>query len=189
MVGLDYLGEGMGRGKWKGWGSASTVASRFSFTFYLQESFARAQRLHFRVNLYTLKEERDIEPRTFMNLVSAMLYEKRFGPYFIEPLIAGLDSKGTPFVASTDLIGCPMVPSDFVVGGTCTEQLYGMCESLYRDNLVSWDAPIFQQRRELFYWICTVTKHLLALLVCVFFLLINLRSCFPPRCIGTRGAF
>jgi len=24
---------------------------------------------------------------------------------------------------------------DFVVGGTCTEQLYGMCESLYEPNL------------------------------------------------------
>ena len=56
--------------------------------------------------------------------------------YFVEPLIAGLDSKGVPFVASTDLIGCPMVPDDFVVGGTCSEQLYGMCESLWRPDLV-----------------------------------------------------
>lgn len=35
-----------------------------------------------------------------------------------------------------DLIGCPMETKDFVVGGTCTEQLYGMCESLWRPDLV-----------------------------------------------------
>ena len=61
----------------------------------------------------------------------------RFGPYFIEPVIAGLDSKtGEPFVASLDLIGCPMVTEDFVVSGTCTEQMYGMCESLWKPDMV-----------------------------------------------------
>ena len=53
-------------------------------------------------------------------------------------MIAGLDPKTfKPFVANLDLIGCPMVTEDFVVGGTCTEQLYGMCESLYEPDLVS----------------------------------------------------
>ena len=62
----------------------------------------------------------------------------RFGPYFVEPIVAGLDPKTSePFVASLDLIGCPMVPEDFVVSGTCSEQMYGMCETLYRPNLVS----------------------------------------------------
>lgn len=60
-----------------------------------------------------------------------------FGPYFVEPIIAGLDSENKPYVASTDLIGCPMVPSDFVVGGTSNEQLYGMCESLWKPDMVS----------------------------------------------------
>lgn len=30
-----------------------------------------------------------------------------------------------------DLIGCINEPEDFVVGGTCANQLYGMCEALY----------------------------------------------------------
>ena len=29
-----------------------------------------------------------------------------------------------------------MATSDFVVGGTCSEQLYGMCESLWRPDMV-----------------------------------------------------
>lgn len=36
-----------------------------------------------------MKEERTIEPETFAHLVSSTLYERRFGPYFVEPVIAG----------------------------------------------------------------------------------------------------
>ena len=61
----------------------------------------------------------------------------RFGPYYIEPVIAGLDPKTfEPFICSLDLIGCPMVTEDFVVNGTCSEQMYGMCESLWEPDMV-----------------------------------------------------
>lgn len=59
----------------------------------------------------------------------------RFGPYFAEPVIAGLDEDNKPFVCATDLIGAAVYTKDFVVAGTCSENLYGMAESLYRDNL------------------------------------------------------
>ena len=71
-----------------------------------------------------------------MNMVSNALYERRFGPYFIEPVIAGLEPKtNKPFICSLDLIGCPMETEDFVVAGTCAEQLYGMCESLWEPDM------------------------------------------------------
>nr|UCK81599.1 proteasome subunit beta type-3 [Arenicola marina] len=99
-----------------------------------------SQRLKFRLSLYELRENRRIKPKTFLSLVSNLLYERRFGPYFVEPVIAGLDAKTSePFVASLDLIGCPMVTDDFVVSGTCTEQLYGMCESLWEPDLAPDD--------------------------------------------------
>ncbi|KAF3851875.1 hypothetical protein F7725_005230 [Dissostichus mawsoni] len=61
-----------------------------------------------------------------------------FGPYYIEPVIAGIDPKTSePFICSLDLIGCPMVTEDFVVSGTCSEQMYGMCESLWEPDMVS----------------------------------------------------
>ncbi|XP_063964238.1 proteasome subunit beta type-3-like [Lytechinus pictus] len=95
-----------------------------------------SNRLKFRLNLYTLRENRDVKPETFMSMVSNLLYERRFGPYFIEPVIAGLDPKTyKPFICNLDLIGCPMFTDDFVVAGTCTEQLYGMCESLWVPDL------------------------------------------------------
>ena len=81
-----------------------------------------AQRLKFRLNLYMLKEGRHIKPFTLMSMVANLLYEKRFGPYYTEPVIAGLDPKTFKlFICSLDLIGCPMVTDDFVVSGTCFE--------------------------------------------------------------------
>ena len=52
------------------------------------------QLLKFRKNLYELKEEREMKPKVFSALLSSILYEKRFGPYFAEPVVAGLDDEG-----------------------------------------------------------------------------------------------
>ncbi|KAL0276734.1 UNVERIFIED_CONTAM: hypothetical protein PYX00_004243 [Menopon gallinae] len=93
------------------------------------------QRLKFQLNLYELKENRKMAPKTFAHMLSNLLYERRFGPYFVEPVIAGLNVDGKPFVCNMDLIGCPNMPEDFVVAGTCSEQLYGMCEALWEPNL------------------------------------------------------
>jgi len=93
-------------------------------------------RLKFRVNCYELRETKVITPSVLSTMVSNLLYEHRFGPYFIEPLIAGLDPvTNEPFLGAFDLIGCPNEPDDFVVGGTCEEQLYGMCEALWKPNM------------------------------------------------------
>lgn len=93
-------------------------------------------RLMFRKNLYETRENREMQPARFSAMLSSFLYEHRFGPYFIEPVIAGLDPKTMePFICNMDLIGCPNIPDDFVVAGTCGEQLYGMCETLWKPDL------------------------------------------------------
>jgi len=56
--------------------------------------------------MYAMKEDRTISPETFTHLVSSTLYEKRFGNFFVEPVVAGLKDDGTPWIASTDVIGC-----------------------------------------------------------------------------------
>jgi 20S proteasome subunit beta 3 len=65
----------------------------------------------------------------------------RFGPFFVEPCIAGLDVNPKtgvvePFICSMDLIGCINFAKDFVVTGTASPNLYGMCESLWKEGLV-----------------------------------------------------
>ncbi|CAX40854.1 macropain subunit, putative [Candida dubliniensis CD36] len=90
----------------------------------------------FKTNLYKLREERNIEPSTLANLVSSSLYERRFGPWFVSPIVAGLSSKDNkPFICGFDSIGCIDFSHDFIVSGTASDQLYGMCESLYEPNL------------------------------------------------------
>lgn len=91
--------------------------------------------LKFRLSLYALREEREMKPEVFAALLSHMLYEKRFGPYFVEPLVAGLKEDGTPFLCGMDLIGAPVYTSDFVVSGTCTPNLNGLCESMWRPDM------------------------------------------------------
>jgi 20S proteasome subunit beta 3 len=60
----------------------------------------------------------------------------RFGPYFVEPVICGLEPDGKPWISAMDLIGAQLFTSDFVVSGTtATEALYGICETFYRPNL------------------------------------------------------
>ncbi|EIN04629.1 20S proteasome subunit beta 3 [Punctularia strigosozonata HHB-11173 SS5] len=113
------------------------------------------ERFRFRTNMYTIKEEREISPETFAHLVSSTLYEHRFGPYFIEPVIAGISaaptaspsavSSGTlapppgkkwqPFIAATDVIGCINFAKDFVVAGTASSTLFGVAEGLWEPDL------------------------------------------------------
>mmetsp|Transcript_1639 Transcript_1639/g.3918 ORF Transcript_1639/g.3918 Transcript_1639/m.3918 type:complete len:205 (-) Transcript_1639:132-746(-) len=93
------------------------------------------QLLKFRQNLYELREERQMSPKVFSNVLSNLLYEKRFGPYFIEPVVAGLDENNKPFLSGMDLIGAPVYTDDFVVTGTATGNMYGMCETLYKPDM------------------------------------------------------
>ncbi|KAJ0409479.1 hypothetical protein P43SY_002369 [Pythium insidiosum] len=94
-----------------------------------------SQLLKFKVNMYKMTEEREIKPKTLSAMLSTMMYEKRFGPWFVEPVIAGLTDENQPFISSMDCLGCEMFTKDFVVAGTMEEALYGMCESLYRPNM------------------------------------------------------
>jgi len=91
--------------------------------------------LVFRSNLYKLREERELSPEAFAAMLSSLLYEKRFGPWFCEPVVVGLNKNDEPFLTSMDLIGAPMVTKDFIVSGTCKANLYGTCEAMWREDM------------------------------------------------------
>ncbi|CAM9721147.1 unnamed protein product [Discosporangium mesarthrocarpum] len=127
--------------------SAQTISTDFEKVFKMNDKLmvglsglatdviTMKELLTFRLNMYRLREEREMKPQTFGALVGHMLYQKRFGPWFVEPVVAGLDSDNKPFISSFDLIGASLFTTDFVVAGTCTSNLYGMCESLYRPDM------------------------------------------------------
>jgi len=143
MAGKDCVGIASDR---RLGSQAKTIAMDFQKVFPMQEKLyvglaglaTDVQTLHnllqFRLNIYKLREEREMSPKVFSHLLSTLLYEKRFGPYFCEPIIAGLDDKNQPFLSGMDLIGATVMADDFVVSGTCTGNLYGMCETLYRKD-------------------------------------------------------
>jgi len=51
------------------------------------------QKLTYRTKMYSLREDRLIRPKVLANLISTLLYERRFSPYFVEPVVAGLEIK------------------------------------------------------------------------------------------------
>ena len=83
------------------------------------------QKMEFRQAMYELAEGRKMAPKTFSAVLSNMLYERRFGPFFVNPVVAGISEKGEPYICSMDVIGCKTEPKDFAVSGTCEEQLFG----------------------------------------------------------------
>lgn len=65
------------------------VSSSFSFIKWmlLIANTSRANKLRHRVNLYNLREGRQISPKVFSNVISSVLYGKRFGPFFVEVIL------------------------------------------------------------------------------------------------------
>ena len=76
--------------------------------------------------IFYYREGRKVKPKTLSAMIQNILYERRFGPYFVEPIVAGLDEKtNEPYISNFDLIGCASEADDFTVAGTCEESLYG----------------------------------------------------------------
>ena len=98
-----------------------------------------------RLRLRRLEEGDDAcqEPKTLASLVSVMLYGQRArggAPgYSVEPVIAGLDANGEPYLCAQDGLGAKMTSRTFVVAGTAAQSLYGSCEALYKPDLAEAD--------------------------------------------------
>lgn len=55
----------------------------------------------------------------------------------MSPVIAGLDDKTSmPYICGMDTIGAIETADDFMVAGTAPDSLYGMCESMFRPDMV-----------------------------------------------------
>lgn len=95
--------------------------------------------MKFKLNLYKLQEGREMKASVYAKLVSTSLYEKRFGPYFVSPVIAGLDkvsdTEYKPIIATYDSIGYHEHSGNFECAGTGAELLMGCCESFYKPDM------------------------------------------------------
>ncbi|CAJ0581373.1 unnamed protein product, partial [Mesorhabditis spiculigera] len=94
------------------------------------------EKVQFRKSLYELRENRKMKPEVLATMVSNLCYQHRFGSYFTEPLVAGLDPvTHKPYICAMDTIGCIAAPRDFVAVGTGQEYLLGVCETFWRENM------------------------------------------------------
>ncbi|TKR81648.1 hypothetical protein L596_015487 [Steinernema carpocapsae] len=95
-------------------------------------------KMNFRRVLYELRESRHLRPEVAATMLSNLQYHHRFGSYFAEPIIAGLDMDTLkPYICGMDTIGCIAAPRDFVAVGTGAEYLLGVCEGFWRPDMNS----------------------------------------------------
>ncbi len=83
--------------------------------------------MKFRTNLYELREQRKLKPVVLYNMLTNLLYERRFGPYFVFALVIGLDPKtGETFVYDSDNIGAISDNVNLATVGTASEYIFGL---------------------------------------------------------------
>ena len=94
-----------------------------------------------RCSVYELKERREMAPRVLSSMLSSLLYERRFAPYYVEAIVAGLErdeaaeGQWTPFLSHMDCIGAVSEGCGFACVGTGAECVMGVCEAMWREGL------------------------------------------------------
>ena len=90
--------------------------------------------MEYKLSMYRLRENRDMLPKTFSSLVGTTLYEHRFGPFFVSPVVVGVQN-GNAVLVTYDSIGNQTKSEKFAVGGTAADNFYSLCESYYRPGI------------------------------------------------------
>lgn len=89
--------------------------------------------MEYKLNMFRLRENRDMTCKSFAWLVASTLYEARFGPWMVGPVVCGMDD-GVTMCAGYDSIGC-LTWEDFIPGGTGSEFLLGAGETWWREGM------------------------------------------------------
>jgi 20S proteasome subunit beta 3 len=92
-----------------------------------------------------------ISPRSVASLVSHVLYGRRRSPYYVEPVVVGLERcqegagggppsepappRYRPYLCSMDAIGAASRSRDFACGGAASSSLYGTSEAFWRPGM------------------------------------------------------
>jgi 20S proteasome subunit beta 3 len=103
------------------------------------------------------QNHRKLSPKVMASLTSHVLYGRKQAPYYVEPLVIGLQperivSKGAmetsessgstlpqvlyrPFLCSMDMIGATSESTSFVCAGAASKSLFGTAEALWEPNM------------------------------------------------------
>jgi proteasome beta subunit len=87
------------------------------------------------VNLYRLKRGVRIPVKSAATLMSNILNQRKFAPYYVQLVLGGFDAQGG-HVFSLDAAG-GAIPDKYTAGGSGSPYVFGVLEDLYRDDLTS----------------------------------------------------
>ncbi len=87
------------------------------------------------VNLYRLKRGARIPVKSAATLMSNILNQRKFAPYYVQLVLGGFDAQGG-HVFSLDAAG-GAIPDKYTAGGSGSPYVFGVLEDLYRDNLTT----------------------------------------------------
>ncbi len=92
-----------------------------------------ARYLNAEANLYRLKRDSKIPVQSAATLMSNILNQRKFYPYYVQLILGGFDNSGG-HIYSLDAAG-GAIPDKYTSGGSGSPYVFGVLEDLYRDNL------------------------------------------------------
>jgi proteasome beta subunit len=90
-------------------------------------------------SLYEIRKERRPTVKAVATLMSNVLNQTRYFPYFVQLLIGGVDDRG-PAVFSIDPIGGAIEEKDIVATGSGSLTAYGVLEDRFHEGMTSDEA-------------------------------------------------
>ena len=84
-------------------------------------------------NLYRLKRDTKIPVNSAATLMSNILNQRKFYPYYVQLILGGWDSEGG-HVFSLDAAG-GAIPDKYTAGGSGSPYVFGVLEDQYKENM------------------------------------------------------
>lgn len=94
-----------------------------------------ARYLSAEANLYRLKRDSNIPVKSAATLMSNIMNQRRYMPYYVQLVLAGYDACG-PHVYSLDAAG-GSIPDTYTSAGSGSPYVFGVLEDNYREDLTT----------------------------------------------------
>jgi len=92
-----------------------------------------ARYLNAEANLYRLKRDSKMPVQSAATLMSNILNQRKFYPYYVQLILGGFDSAGG-HIFSLDAAG-GAIPDKYTSGGSGSPYVFGVLEDLYKDDM------------------------------------------------------
>jgi len=94
-----------------------------------------ARYLNAEANLYRLKRTERMPVKSAATLMSNIMNQRKFAPYYVQLILGGYDSTGG-YVYSLDAAG-GAIPDKYTAGGSGSPYVFGVLEDNYKDDITA----------------------------------------------------